>query len=192
VRDNLFSEFGQQAYEEISRMAGQVPAGANGILFNPSLAGGTSQDKSLNIQGAFVGLSLLNNRADIARAVLEGIALNLKQSITFLQQKIRMEDEILICGGGSKSAVWLQIFANVLDLRVLKTNIDQDAASLGAAAIAARGLKWIDGYHVIEGVHRREARYDPDPAISAEYRQVAERFNHLSEVLCEFGDYCRK
>ncbi len=192
VRDNLFSEFGQRAYEEISRMAGEVPAGANGILFNPSLAGGTSQDKSLNIQGAFVGLSLLNNRADIARAVLEGIALNLKQSITFLQQKIRMEDEILICGGGSKSAVWLQIFANVLDLRVLKTNIDQDAASLGAAAIAARGLKWIDGYHVIEGVHRREARYDPDPAISAEYRQVAERFNHLSEVLCEFGDYCRK
>lgn len=87
--------------------------------------------------------SLLNNRADLARSVLEGIALNLKQSITYLQRKVQMEDEILICGGGSKSAVWLQMFADILDVRVLKTNIDQDAASLGAAAIAAEGMKRI-------------------------------------------------
>ena len=67
VRDNLFAEFGPQAYGEIDRLAQSAPVGANGILFNPSLAGGTSQDKSVNIQGAFVGLSLLNNRADLAR-----------------------------------------------------------------------------------------------------------------------------
>lgn len=192
VRDNLFSELGEQAYREIDRLAEGSPAGANGILFNPSLAGGTSQDRSLNIQGAFVGISLLNNRADIARAVLEGIALNLKQSIAYLRQKISMEDEILICGGGSKSAVWLQIFADILNLRVLKTNIDQDAASLGAAAIAAKGLGRIDSYQVINSLHRREACYEPDPEVSGSYEKVAERFNRLSEVLSEFGDYCSR
>ena len=190
VRDNLFAEFGPQAYGEIDRLAQSAPVGANGILFNPSLAGGTSQDKSVNIQGAFVGLSLLNNRADLARSVLEGIALNLKQSITYLQRKVQMEDEILICGGGSKSAVWLQMFADILDVRVLKTNIDQDAASLGAAAIAAKGMKRIGSYQVIDGIHRREACYSPDRAVSEQYKAVAKRFNYLAEVLSEFGDYC--
>lgn len=189
VRDNLFADFQDSPYQMIDTIALKSPVGANGILFNPSLAGGTSQDKSVNIKGAFVGLSLANNREDIARAVLEGIALNLKQSIGFLKKNIQLQDEILFCGGGSKSAVWLQMFADVLNVKILKTNIDQDTASLGAAAIIAKGMGWIDDYRVIGTVHKREALYLPNPGNAEQYDKIAEKFNRLAEVLSDFGDF---
>lgn len=192
VRDNLFADFTEAPYEKISEIALKSPVGAHGILFNPSLAGGTSQDKSVNIQGAFTGLSLADDRCDIARAVLEGIALNLKQSIEFLKKNINLQDEILFCGGGSKSSVWLQIFADVLDMKILKTNIDQDTASLGAAAVIAKGMGWIKDYEIIGMVHSREALYLPDLEHVKQYKKIAEKFNRLAEILSDFGDLIKK
>lgn len=192
VRDNLYADFKESPYEMIDKIALESPPGANGILFNPSLAGGTSQDKSVNIKGAFAGLSLANNRGDIARAVLEGIALNLKQSIGFLRKNTALKDEILFCGGGSKSAVWLQIFADVLNVNILKTNIDQDTASLGAAAVAAKGMGWIKDYGAVGAVHRREALYLPDPQRVKQYDKISEKFDRLAEMLSDFGDFTKE
>ena len=146
----------------------------------------------MNIKGAFAGLSLANNRGDIARAVLEGIALNLKQSIGFLRKNTALKDEILFCGGGSKSAVWLQIFADVLNVNILKTNIDQDTASLGAAAVAAKGMGWIKDYGAVGAVHRREALYLPDPQRVKQYDKISEKFDRLAEMLSDFGDFTKE
>ena len=68
----------------MDQMADCIPVGANGVFFNPSLAGGTRQDKSPNIRGAFIGMHLGTTRADLIRSGLEGIALNLKLSLEAL------------------------------------------------------------------------------------------------------------
>ena len=67
------------------------------------------------------------------RAPMEGIALNLRLSLQYLKEKVELSDEIIFCGGGSRSPFWMQMFADVFDMLIQKGEIDQDAASLGAA-----------------------------------------------------------
>lgn len=179
----------QDVYDRMCQMAQSSPLGANGIFFNPSLAGGTSQDKSVNIRGAFVGLHLGTTREDMVRAAMEGIALNLKNAISFLKLHAPVSDEILFCGGGSRSAFWMQMFADVFGMKILKTNVDQDAASLGAAAIAARAIGLWKDYAAIPSLHHLERVSLPDPQNHEEYAALQVRFNHVSEVLADLGDY---
>ena len=88
------------------------------------------------------------------RASMEGIAMALRCTLDILLTQTSINGEMLICGGGSKSAVWRQIFADIYNLPVLKTNIDQNAASLGAAALAANGCGLWEGYGCIAKIHQ--------------------------------------
>lgn len=189
AKEVLCKDISENVYDRMSEMAAKVPIGSGGIFFNPSLAGGTSQDKSIHIRGAFVGLHLGTTREAMVRAAMEGICMNLKESITYLQQKTHASNEILFCGGGSKSRFWMQMFADVFNCNIIKTNIDQDAASLGAAAIAARaaGL-WAD-YRQISSLHHVENISRPDPERSAQYAKLQPAFVHICDVLADLGDY---
>ena len=112
ARDTLFTDAtDDNIYAKMDKLAEGVPIGSNGIFFNPSLAGGTSQDKSIHIRGAYVGLHLGTTREDMVRATMEGIALNLRTSLQYLKEKVELSDSILFCGGGSKSPFWMQMFA---------------------------------------------------------------------------------
>jgi len=190
IRDQLCSELtGSDAYAIMDQWAAQVPVGANGVLFNPSLAGGTRQDKSVNIKGAFLGMHLGTTRSDLIRAGLEGIALNLKLSLDALREQVEVSDSFLFCGGGSKSKIWMQMFADVFNADIIKTNIDQDAAALGAAAICARATgSWTD-YSGIAALHQVQNTSHPDPDNAAAYRALLPKFIHASEVLADLGDY---
>lgn len=189
AKDVLCRDITEDAYDRMSEMAAQVPIGSGGIFFNPSLAGGTSQDKSIHIRGAFVGLHLGTTREAMVRAAMEGICMNLKESITYLQQKTSASDEILFCGGGSKSRFWMQMFADVFNCNIVKTNIDQDAASLGAAAIAARASGLWSDYRQISSLHHVENISRPDPKRSAQYAKLQPAFVHICDVLADLGDY---
>ena len=94
---------------------------------------------------------------------------------------------MLICGGGSKSAVWRQIFADIYHLPVLKTNIDQNAASLGAAALAANGCGLWDGYDRIPHIHRTEDLSLPDPDASALYEKILAVYRRWTGYLAELS-----
>lgn len=191
AKDTLCHDFKDQenAYDLMCREASLAPPGANGILFNPSLAGGTSQDKSTNIRGAYLGLHLGTKREDMLRAALEGITLNLKCSYDFMKEHTYLENELLICGGGSKSPFWLQLFADIFNVRIRKTNIDQDAASLGAAAIAARAVGIWQDYSPILNLHHVESEYKPDEQNVSFYQSMLPLFKHAADVLSELGDY---
>lgn len=190
IRDMLSSETGKTlSYDELCHLAKKSPPGAGGVLFNPSLAGGTSQDKSTNIRGAFLNLSLSTGRNDLIRAALEGITMNLKCSYDFMKEKTRIGDTLMICGGGSKSPFWMQLFADIFQTRIVKTNIDQDAASLGAAAIAARAVGLYDDYSVLQSVHQEQQYYMPNTDLAAFYKELTERFRHISYILSDLGDY---
>jgi xylulokinase len=190
VRDNICPDISGEAdaYARMDEMAARSPVGAGGVFFNPSLAGGASQNKSVNIRGAYIGLRLGVTRDDLVRAALEGVAMNLKLSYEFMRKKTPLEDRLLITGGGSKSRFWLQMFADVFGVEVVKTNIDQDAASTGAAAIAARaaGL-WAD-YSGIDELHEVAFSCTPDPVRFEAYGKLVEDFVRVSDALADMGD----
>lgn len=189
AKDVLCKDMSEDVYDQMSQMAATVPIGSGGIFFNPSLAGGTSQDKSINIRGAFVGLHLGTTREAMVRATMEGICMNLKESIRYLKQKTAVSEQILFCGGGSKSKFWMQMFADVFQMDIIKTNIDQDAASLGAAAIAARAIGMWQDYSPIPSLHHVERISKPDPQSAAAYAKLQDTFVHICDVLADLGDY---
>ncbi len=194
VRDHLCRDLAgeKDAYDIMTKEILDVPEGAGGVIFNPSLAGGTSQDKSIHIRGGFVGLSLGTDRAAMIRAAMEGIAMNLKLSLKELNRHTPLGEEIQFCGGGAKSEIWMQMFADIFDKTIVKTNIDQDAASLGAAAIAAKAAKMIEDYQVIRKLHKRELICHPRPEKVEIYRRLEKIFVHICDVLADLGDYMKE
>jgi len=190
VREQLCRDLPKEsAYKMLDQIAAEVPIGSGGVLFNPSLAGGTSQDKSPHIRGAFLNLSLGSTREEIVRATMEGIALNLKMSLLSLKEHARLSDEILFCGGGSKSPFWMQMFADVFDMSILKTNIDQDAASFGAAAIAFVAMNMWEDYGRIPSLHKIENSTAPIPENVEQYSRIFPRFVHANTMMSELGEY---
>lgn len=163
ARDQLCCDLGkgEDAYDRMTALAQASPVGSNGVLFNPTLAGGSSQEPGPELTGGFMGLTLRTTKADIVRSVMEGVALSLRCVMDILSLKTELRGNMLLSGGGSKSALWRQIFADVYHMPVFKTNVDQNAASLGAAALAANACGLWNGYDRIADVHR--ARQDAFP-----------------------------
>ena len=190
VRDNLCKDLlpEEEKYNLMNELASNVPIGSNGLLFNPTLAGGSAQEISPNLRGSIVGLTLGNTRDDIIRACMEGVSMALRCTLDILKKSVALDDEMLICGGGSKSKLWRQIFADVYNMTVVKTNVDQDCASLGAAAIAANAVGMWDGYDIIDRIHMVEAKQPPIPENNAKYEQLLEVYKAWTDAyagICE-------
>lgn len=193
VRDQLCHDLQSDvnAYDEMNKMVEHVPVGSNGILFNPSLAGGSSQESSPNLSGSFMGITLSNTREDLVHASMEGVAMALRKTLDILLRQVSIHGEMLLCGGGSKSPVWRQIFADIYNLPILKTNIDQDAASLGAAALAANSIGLWDGYDIIQEIHHTESISLPNATNNHRYEKLLRIYGLWSESLGTLGDELR-
>jgi xylulokinase len=179
---------GRDPYDLMNEMAARAPLGANRLLFNPSLAGGSSQEPSPAIRGGFFGLDLRHTRDDLVRAVMEGVALNLGAVLGILRGCTRLDEEMLLVGGGSRSPLWRQIFADVYGMRVVKTSVDQEAASLGAAALAAVGVGLWKDFSPVERVHTAQAVEEPVPAHVQAYARlmpVFERARVEEAAICQ-------
>ncbi len=195
VKDNLCSELVAQAEREhsdvyalMNQVAEKAPVGSNKLLFNPSLAGGTSQDNSVHLRGAYIGLDLKHGKPELIRAVMEGIAMNLRLRLDLLRKYTRLEEEILFVGGGAKSRFYLGIFADVFNTRIIKSNIDQDAGALGAAAIAAVGCGLWSDFNKIDQIHQVEEEVSPDPEYNKVYESLLPIFELASEHQSSVSD----
>ena len=172
----------------MNAMAASSPVGANGLLFNPSLAGGSSQEPSPHIRGAFAGVDLRHTRADLVRAGMEGIAMNLGAVLEVLRRMVPLAPEMLMVGGGSRSPLWRQIFADVYGMDCVKTSVDQDAASLGAAAVAAVGAGLWRGFGKVDEAHRVEDVRQPIPRTWRSTAGSCRRFELLRRQQAELGE----
>ena len=160
----------RDAYEVMNELAASSPVGAHRLLFNPSLAGGSSQEPSPHIRGAFAGIDLRHTRGDLIRAGMEGIAMNLGAVLEVLRRFVPLAPQMLMVGGGSKSALWRQIFADIYGMECVKTNVDQEAGSLGAAAVAAVGAGLWKSFDAVDGVHKVRDVSKPIPGNVEKYR----------------------
>jgi xylulokinase len=195
VKDNLCSDLiakadadNRDVYSLMNQVAKEAPLGSNKLLFNPSLAGGTSQDASVNIRGGYIGLDLKHSKPELIRAAMEGIAMNLRLRLDLLRKYTHLEDDILFVGGGAKSRFYLSIFADVFNTRIIKTNIDQDAAALGAAAIAAVGCGAWENFQKIDSIHEIVEVVDPDEDNNRKYEKLLPIFSQAAEYQARISD----
>ncbi len=118
--------------------AEKVPAGSEGLIFLPYLTGERAPVNDPNAKGAFLGITSRHGKGHFARAVMEGVAFSLKQVYGVIAEagKCDGSNEIVIAGGGAKSKVWQQIFADTFNLPVRTVYGSSEGGSFGAALVA--------------------------------------------------------
>jgi xylulokinase len=129
---------GKDPYELLTGEAAQVPAGSEGLIFLPYLTGERTPYPDPNARGVFMGLTLRHDKAYLGRAVLEGVAYGLRDSLGLVQDLGLEIRQIRASGGGARSDVWRQILADVFDTELVVINVTEGAA-YGAALLAGVG-----------------------------------------------------
>lgn len=175
-------------YDKMAELAATSPPGANKLLFNPSLAGGTTLHDNPNIRGAFIGLNLAHTQSDIIRSVMEGVAMDLRLALDELRKLSSLRNEMVVVGGGSRSALWRQIYADVYNMQMVKTNIDQQAAALGAAAVAAVGTGLWSDFETIDRIHQIQDVTVPVSENNTVYERLLPIFATAAKYQSDLGD----
>ena len=190
--DGLTSPAGRAATDRFAAaadLASTAPPGANGVLFAPWLAGAMAPVFDPVVRGAFLGVGLSTSRADLARAVFEGVACNLGRLVPYVAALAGgpwpPSTPIVFGGGGARSALWGQLLADVTGASVRRLAAPQFTNARGAAfvALVEQGrLSWTDLRHVLvfDGEH------EPDLGRGDRYLQQAEALSALQRQLGAF------
>lgn len=200
IRDNFCQDIiakaeqtGQNAYALMMDEADKgSEIGARGLLLNPTFAGGSSLEPSSAMRGGLFNIDLSATRADVIRAALEGVALNLRKAFDALDsilvkdaQSAASAQATLLVGGGAISPIWRRIYCDAWNRPVEKTNIDQDAAALGAAAIAAVGTGLWSDFSRLDEIHQTQEILTPIPENVEKYNQILPKFLQTADMLTE-------
>ncbi|HUT33609.1 MAG TPA: xylulokinase [Planctomycetota bacterium] len=137
LRDQVFGGLGLD-YAAFSEAAAQAEPGAEGLLFLPYLLGERTPHMDARARGVFFGLALRHERRHIVRAVMEGVAFALRDSLEIFRSIGVTSRQTLAAGGGARSAVWGQILADVLGTPLAPVEAAEPAAC-GAAILAGVG-----------------------------------------------------
>lgn len=129
---------GGAGYAALDREAAAVPLGCEGVTFLPFLAGAPDQDECPGARGAFYGARLSTTRAHLARSVMESAAFMIRDFLSDLERLGCPAREVRSLGGGARSAVWLQMKADICG-RVFRVPACTEAAAQGAALLAGWG-----------------------------------------------------
>lgn len=125
-------------YDGITALAGEVPIGARRLLYLPYLMGERTPHLDADCRGVFFGLSGMHTKADLLRAVLEGVSYSLRDCVEILRGMGVQTSEMLACGGGGTSAVWRQMLADLFGCPV-RTAVSSEGPALGVAILAGVG-----------------------------------------------------
>lgn len=173
-------------YDELNRCANNVPAGSKGLIFFPS-SGGYGRGS----RGAFIGLTLSHSRDEMARAVMEGIAFELRWTMADIREALVVgatyasHSTLCMVGGAAASPVWPKIVADITHLPVALPSTTE-TASCGAAILAGVGSGALPnaeaGYQILSG---KETLLEPDEENSNRYDQLFEIYRTASQQLLD-------
>jgi xylulokinase len=153
---------GRDPYERLAEEAAKTPPGADGLLWAPYLMGERTPHLDPNARGALVGITAQHTRAHVIRAILEGVAFSLRDTVTLFREIGVPIESIRLSGGGARSALWQQIQADIYGMPVELIEADEGAA-YGAALLAAVGTgNWTTVEAACETAVRVAKRVQPD------------------------------
>lgn len=163
-------------YRIMDRIAERVPAGSNGVIYTPWIYGERSPVEDRHVRASVFNISLENDRDDLIRAFLEGVAFNTRWMLgpaeKFLGRKL---EALTFVGGGAKSNIWCQILADVLNLTIRQARDPIEVNARGAAFIAAEALGYLE-FGDLGKLVEIEAAYSPDPAHRGIYDKAFAEF----------------
>jgi xylulokinase len=173
---------GVSPYEIINSLAERSPIGANGIIYLPYLIGERSPWWNPDAKGAFIGLKMENNRADVCRSVLEGVTMNLNLILSVFKQSESI-DEITIIGGGGKGKLWRKLMADIYGIKIKKPRHLDEATSIGAAVTAGVGIGAFKNFESVNDFIEIEDTVAPDMANHGKYTEMMKTFEACYHAL---------
>ena len=162
-------------YDELLALAAGSAPGAGGVTFKPYLAGERTPHMRPDLRASFHGLSLATGLEDLVRAVLEGVAFSLRESLDVMAPLARPE-RWLATGGGARSDLWLQILADALASPVGRPVDAHDRVTEVGAAEGAAWLAWRGLGHAPKREPRAAGWFEPDAARSEVVNEAFERY----------------
>ncbi len=175
------------ATDEASLLAEVAQAGItadNRIVFLPYLSGERTPHNDAAASGVFFGLSNASSRADLVRAVLEGVAFAMADGLEALEAGGRRIDRLFAIGGGARSELWLRILASALDRTLITVEGGEVGPALGAARLARLAVG--DGsISDVCTVPSMAAAFSPDNALATTLAPRRRLFRQLYPVLRE-------
>jgi xylulokinase len=157
--------------------------GVEGLTFLPYLAGERTPHADPDARGAFAGLSLRHDRGALVRAVLEGVAYGLRDSLDLLVELGVEPERGRVSGGGARSELWLRIIASVLELPLERPVVEEGAAYGAALLGGVAGGTWASTDEAVAACVRVTGEVEPEPAWIAPYAEGRERFRALYPAL---------
>ncbi len=190
---NLAKSSGRDPYEYITEAAGTIALGAEGLLFLPYLSGERTPHKDPYAKASFIGLSLRHDKAYMARAVLEGVAYGMRDSLDIMREMGVPVAVSRASGGGARSALWRQILADTGRISIARINVDEGPA-YGAAILAAVGAGAFGSVEeACDAIIRETDRIDPDESRANDYDGwVAEYRAAYQSLRPNFASLARK
>ena len=174
-------------YDALTAEASRWPVATEGLLFLPYLAGERTPHADPDARGAYAGLSLRHDRGALVRALLEGVAFGLRDSLELIGELGGRPGSARVSGGGARSEEWLRIIASVLELPLERVAVEE-AAAFGAALLGgvAAGV-WPDVDAAIAATVQPHGTIEPVPEWIAPYQAARERFQALYPALRAVG-----
>ncbi len=176
METEIAKQQGVSPYDLINRQIAASSPGANGLLYLPYLLGERSPRWDSSAKGAFIGLKMEHRRADVYRAVLEGITLNLALILEVFKQHVPIR-EMIVIGGGAQGEVWRQIMADAYRLNILKPHYLEEATSMGAAITGGVGAGVFQNFDVIDRFLKIETTQMPIDANVRVYEKLLPIFD---------------
>ena len=170
------------AYALANEVIAGVPAGSNGLIFNPYLGGERAPIWNANARGSFFGLSQLHTRADMLRAVMEGINMNINSVFQAVRNLVGDPKSVTATGGFAQSAVWKQMLADVLNCPVEIPN-SFESGCLGAIVMAMKSLGIVDSLEAVQQFIGEKEVCKPDSEAVAVYQKYQPVFEQVQELL---------
>jgi xylulokinase len=175
---------GEDPYDLINKQIASVPPGANGVIFLPYLQGASAGPRANPAaRGCLLNLTLSTTKAEIARAVMEGITLEMRDIIEAQRKAGVVTEYIRLTGGGTKSPLWNQMQADIYKtpVQVLQTS---ETGALGAALFAGIGAGiYKDSKEAVETAVRITDTYEPNPSMFSIYDEAYDRFVKAYQAL---------
>jgi xylulokinase len=173
----------ETTFDTLIDQAQKWPPGTEGLIFLPYLAGERTPHADPDARGAFAGLSIRHDRGALTRAVLEGVAFGLRDSLDLITDLGDRPQKGRVSGGGARSDLWTQIVASTLELPLERVAVDEGAA-FGAAILGgvAAGV-WPDVHAGVQATVRPRDPVEPIPEWVDAYRDQRKKFTAMYPAL---------
>ena len=167
------------SFEELTGEAEASPAGAEGAVFLPYLQGERTPHADPEARASLTGLTVRHDRGAIVRAVLEGVAYGLRDSLELLRELGVEPERGRVSGGGARSRLWVQIVASSLGLPLERTVADEGSAYGAALLAGVAGGTFADGREAVAACVRVRETIEPNAAWAPIYDEGYARFRAL-------------